>query len=268
MHIYVLIAAIIMQKLATAIIASIAIVTILTMVIPKAAIAQIESNNGNSTLTRTNNEGHLPTAIFQDNDKIVVAISKTGETPTGPIIIVPPVNGGNGTIITPGENVTGGGGNVTVIEPSGNVTEIPNGNVTVIDNETVVIAPPDRNITETPANVTVIDPPAPVKPECGCNNGTVVVPPGNNTVVVNPPTISTLPVFPAQNQTGHTPSQLPSLPGNENRPAQLPALPGQGTNQSGNQTQNNGTTPLAIFGLQPNLSTINLPSPSIALRQV
>lgn len=182
----------------------------------------------NATSAPTQQIPFLPTSVFQDDKQIVTIVTKSGEAPKGPVVVVPnPEGGKNGTIITPGDNKTAENGNVTIIEPNGNVTEVHGGNVTVVDNNTVVVAPPDRNVTTTPGNVTVIDPPAPAKNETGNNNN-------NNTCT-------------CQNQT--TPSGNGSIP-----PVQITPAPGQNVtisnnNGSGNQSNvtpnvpKNGTIP-------------------------
>lgn len=170
-------------------------------------------------------EDHLPVHTVQDDHLIVTTVTKNGETPTGPIVVIPPEPdkpNDNGTILTPGENVTApggnvtapgenvttpGGGNVTVISPGGNVTEIP-GNITIIGNDTVIITEPGRNITEVPIspseNITVIGPPItnetqPATPaNCTCNQPAQIPPvtitpaPGQN--------VTTIP-HPAENAT-------------------------------------------------------------------
>ena len=149
--------------ISTAIIA-VGIMSMVFMLTAGLATAQDQGNNTNTTSNAggggEGGVGFLPTNVFQDNGQIVVTITKDGQPIDGPVVVVPPTEpGGNGTIITPGDNTTGDGGNVTIIEPNGNVTEVPGGDVTVVDNSTVVIAPDDRNVTETPGNVTIIDPP-------------------------------------------------------------------------------------------------------------
>jgi len=171
---------------------------------------------GNATASTTQQQQipFLPTTIFQDDKQIVTTITKSGEAPTGPIVVIPSPEGGkNGTILTPGENKTAENGNVTIIQPNGNVTEVPGGNVTVIDNNTVVVAPPDRNVTTTPGNVTIIDPPTPtpVKNETGNNN--------NQTCTCQ------------QNQSGSG-----SIP-----PVQVIPAPGQNVTVNGGNNNNNGS---------------------------
>ncbi len=214
---------------------------------------------------------HLPVHTVQDDDHIVTVVTKHGEAPTGPIVIIPPEPGkpGNGTIITPGGNVTvpagnetgnqgQNPGNITVIEPGGKVTEIP-GNITNVGNDTIVIAPPDRNITEVPIspaeNITVIGPPHPEHPivlpnetnagqPCTCNNQSATIPPvlitpapGQN-VTTNPPVVEQPggahgnETFPANNATS------PTTPPESNPPAATGS--NQTSNTGGNETQ---TTP-------------------------
>lgn len=218
---------------------------------------------------------HLPVQTVQDHSHIVTTVTKTGEAPTGPIVIIPPVPGGgeNGTILTPGENVSGGvPENVTIVAPDGNVTEIPNGNVTVIDNETVIItAPPERNITETPGNVTIIDPPhiatLPVFPtgqqpaNCTCNQTNQPIPPvvvtpapGQNITTGEPPRAQQLPTLPLPPTIpNNAPPQIQQLPS-------LPAAGNQTGNSTGNEVQtlpannstsNNSTTPVNAVQIFP-----------------
>lgn len=215
---------------------------------------------------------HLPVETYQNDNHIVITVTKNPEVPPGPIIVIPPPEGtnGNGTIITPGENVSAGNpGNITIITPGGNVTEVPSANDTVtrVDNETVVITPPDRNITETPANVTVIDPPPhpaqlpvieqPAAAPCKCNQTsippvTITPAPGQNVTTLPHPAegnITSQPLPPATNQTTTTNETTTSsnqttttTPGPSNQtgfPAQLPAGNQTGNTTGGNQTQTN-----------------------------
>ena len=249
-----------------------AIIATSTLTIPSLAglkvlaqvATQLPANIGNMTnpnappSTHSNTGDHLPVHTVQDDRFIVTTVTKSGEPPTGPIVIVPPEPGkpGNGTIITPGENITvGNPGNVTVISPGGNITEVP-GNVTNVGNDTVIIAPPDRNITETPGNVTVIDPPRPpVANEtpaapCTCNQTnqapapippvTITPAPGQNvTTLPHPAENATIPqpLPPAENNSGSNQTTNPS--GNN----ETAGFPGAGAGQlpPNNQTGNPGS---------------------------
>lgn len=246
--------------------AAIAITAILaTMIIPVTTKAQPTI----TTLPSLPQSGHLPVTTVQDENHIVTTVTKSGNAPTGPIIIIPPAEGtgDNGTILTPGENVSSGvPENITIISPGGNITEVP-GNITNIGNDTVIIAPPDRNITETPGNVTIIDPPTattlPVIPgttpanNCTCNQPippVMVTPaPGQNITTGEQPqgnqstTTPSTPAFPPhiQQLPTNTPpqiQQLPVLPGPTN-PASNPGSNETQTNPSNNST--NSTTPVS-----------------------
>lgn len=237
------------------------IVATLTMVIPTYAISNAKAES-------------LPLQTFQDENHIVITITKNGEPPQGPIVIIPPQPGSgneNGTIITPGENVTAENpGNVTVITPGGNVTEIP-GNITNAGNDTIIIAPPDRNITETPGNVTVIDPPRPPvvnetpATPCTCNQTQPSIPPvtitpapGQNvTTLPHPSENATIPIPPPQplppvsnnsgsNQTNPSGNETAGFPGAGAGAGQLPP-----NNQTGNTGSNETQTNPGTNSTQP-----------------
>lgn len=227
-------------------------------------------------------EKHLPVETVQDQNHIVTTVTKNGESPTGPIIILPPPSGTgeNGTILTPGENATNEApGNITIISPGGNVTEIP-GNITNIGNDTIIIAPPDRNITETPGNVTIIDPPRPAQlpvlpsANCTCNQAPaqpippVVVTPAPGQNITNgsqqqpsqqPPQAQQLPVFPNSggnntNQSAGTATppriqQLPTLPTGTNNQTSNTGSNETQTNPANNST--NSTTPVSTIAISP-----------------
>lgn len=227
------------------IIAAFIVIASLAMIIPSAILVQQQ------TQAQTKD---LPLQTFQDENHIVITITKNGEPPQGPIVILPPSPGNeNGTILTPGENSTAENpGNVTVISPGGNVTEIP-GNITAAGNDTVIIAPPDRNITETPGNVTVIDPPRPpvvnetVPAPCTCNQTQPSIPP----VIVTPApgqnvTTGEQPPLPQPPITNNSGSNQTSPIGNETTPSpptqsQLPP-DNQTGNTGGNETQSTNST--------------------------
>lgn len=193
--------------------------------------------------TPVGTEDHLPVTTVQDEHHIVTTVTKNGEAPTGPIVIIPPEPdkpNDNGTIITPAENITAENpGNITIISPGGNVTELP-GNITTVGNDTVIITPPDRNVTETPGNVTVISPPltngnetAAATP-CTCQNQTVSqqpIPP----VLITP--------APGQNVTTNAPvvEQPGGAHGNETFPATNATNPSQPELPANNQTSNTGS---------------------------
>jgi hypothetical protein len=244
---------------------------------------------GNATASQTQAQQvpFLPTSVFQDDKQIVTIVTKQGEAPKGPIVVVPnPEGGKNGTIITPGENKTAENGNVTIIQPNGNVTEVHGGNVTVVDNNTVVVAPPDRNVTVTPGNVTIIDPPTqPVKNEtgsngnnnqtCSCQNqnqsgsGSAIPP-----VRVIPAPGQTVETQPANNNgSGNTTNVTPNVspnngPGNQTNnnnnttnttPPLVPNNGGNGTNPAKNGTA--GTTNLTVpTSLFPTISKVAINS--------
>lgn len=211
---------------------------------------QLPANIGNMTNPTESTGNHLPVSTVQDDRLIVTTVTKNGEPPTGPIVVIPPEPDkpkDNGTILTPGGNVTApsgnvttpaenvtttpGGGNVTVISPGGNVTEIP-GNITAIGNDTIIITEPGRNITETPGNVTVIDPPVgqteqPATPaNCTCNQQPAPIPPvtitpapGQNVTTIPHPAENattqpspTTPPAAENNQTGNTSGLKPTHP--------------------------------------------------------
>lgn len=201
------------------------------------------------------NSDHLPVHTVQDDKAIVTTVTKSGNAPEGPVIVIPPgpAGGENGTIITPGENSTvENPGNITIITPGGNVTEIP-GNVTEINNGTgIIIVPPEQNITEVPIspseNITVIGP-HPEHPivlpnetnagqgqPCTCSNQTTTIPP----VLITP--------APGQNVTTNPPvtEQPGGAHGNETFPAnnatQSNPPTGTGTNQTGNTGSNETQT--------------------------
>jgi hypothetical protein len=186
---------------------TIATLATLAMIIPSSTIiAQVPTQL--PVLPEANNN-HLPVQTVQDDHLIITTVTKSGQAPEGPIIIIPPKpNEGNGTIITPGENVTENNpGNITIIQPGNNVTEIPNGNITRPDNGTIIITEPGRNITETPGNVTVIDPPRPTQlpvlppATCQCQNQT-------NQQPAIPPVLIT--PAPGQNVTTQLPAPVPA----------------------------------------------------------
>lgn len=180
------------------------------------------------------NGDHLPVHTTQDDRLIITTVTKSGEPPTGPVIILPPEPGkDNGTIVTPDENITAENpGNITIISPGGNVTELP-GNITNVGNDTVIITPPDRNVTETPGNVTVISPPLggnETVPPCTCQNQTQPQPPTTIPPVIISPA-------PGQNIT-----QVPQPPAANNITTQpLPPVT-EGSNQTGNTTGNETQT--------------------------
>lgn len=192
-------------------------------------------------------EDHLPVHTTQDDTHIITTVTKKGEAPTGPIVILPPSpDNENGTIITPDENITAENpGNITIISPGGNVTELP-GNITNVGNDTVIIAPPDRNITEVPVtpneNITVIGPPHPEHP--------IVLPPnetnaGQPCTCNAPPPVLVTPA-PGQNVTTNPPvtEQPGGAHGNETFPATNatnPATPSQPELPANNQTSNTGS---------------------------
>lgn len=223
------------MKLAIAVIALAIIAT--TIVMPLTNIrAQIPAQLPANIPPATTNGDHLPVHTVQDDRFIVTTVTKSGEPPTGPVIIIPPEPGqpGNGTIITPGENITTENpGNITIISPGGNITELP-GNITNVGNDTVIITPPDRNVTETPGNVTVISPPLggneTVPAPCTCQNQTVQQPP-----VTIPPVI----ISPAPGQNVTTTPQPPAANNITTQP--LPPVT-EGSNQTGNTTGNETQT--------------------------
>lgn len=257
-----------MKALAIAVIAAIIAMMIPVTTLSQPTIAQNETQT-------TNND--LPVSTFQDEHHIITTVTKSGEPPSGPIVIIPPnQTNTNGSVITPGDNntVVIDNGTVTevpasndtvIIQPDGNVTTVPDANVTVVDNSTVVIAPPDRNVTTIPDNITVIGPPAtelpPVK-NCTCqqqNNTEQPVPgqptippvqvipaPGQN-VTINQPENQTQPAEnqtqtnPVENQTTE-PVPFPPQPGNETNVPPIVNPPV--TNQTGNSTNSNNSNPM------------------------
>lgn len=260
-----------------------AITAVLTTVMTLIAVPTLIGIRSQAqTPTQVSNTGdHLPVHTVQTDDLIVTTVTKHGAAPEGPIIVVPPTEGHeNGTIITPGENITvGNPGNVTVILPGGNVTEIP-GNVTSIGNDTVIIAPPDRNITETPGNVTIIDPPRPpvvnetVPAPCTCNQTQPSIPP----VIVTPApgqnvTTGEQPPLPQPPITNNSGSNQTSPIGNETTttPPAQPQLPAdnQTGNTGGNETQSpnnstgNSTTPVSMMAFPGfHITSVNYVGPN------
>lgn len=235
-----------MIKYTIAAIASIATIALLVSFTPISQQIRIQAQQSSTVIT--NDQGFAGIKVVQDTDHIVITVTKNGAATEGPIVVIPPKEGegNNGTILTPGENVTAGKpgeGNVTIISPTGNITEVPNGNITQIDNSTVVVTEPNRTVTETPANVTVIDPP---KTECGCGNqGTVQ----SNTTqtntteipgqlpVTNTTQTNTTQTFPA----GTTPTENQSNRGGFGQN-------NTGTNSTGNENQ---TKPMSFMMIYP-----------------
>jgi hypothetical protein len=209
----------------------------------------------NATASQPQQIPFLPTSVFQDDKQIVTIVTKSGQAPTGPVVVIPnPEGGKNGTILTPGDNKTAENGNITIIQPNGNITTVPGGNVTVVDNNTVVVAPPDRNVTTTPGNVTVIDPPAPTPVKNETGNG-------------------------SSNHTNTCTCQQNQSNGSSIPPVQVIPAPGQdvtvnsGGNNNGsgnqsnvvpNQTNNNTTTnPMNPPLKQPDNNTTNSTPPMV-----
>lgn len=236
-------------------------------------------------------EDHLPVHTTQDDTHIITTVTKKGEAPTGPIVIIPPEPdkpNDNGSIITPAENITAENpGNITIISPGGNVTELP-GNITNVGNDTVIIAPPDRNITEVPVtpneNITVIGPPHPEHPivlppnetntagqPCTCNQTVSQQPippvlitpaPGQN-VTTNAPVLEQPggahgnETFPTNNATNPaTPPVQPELPAN-NQTSNTGSNATQ-TNPAGNNTNTATQLPASVIQSSPFLPGYNI----------
>jgi hypothetical protein len=202
------------------------VLSILLAAIVALSAVSLSASQTTSAQTETSTSisgGFANVQTVQNDNHIIVTITKAGaEAPTGPIVIPDVDAGDNGTIIVPDENVPAGENatDVIVIEPDGNVTTVPDGNVTNIDNSTVVVAPDNQTVSVTPGGVVVVD-----TPVCGC---------------------PAEPVAPEDATT--TPAEEPAV--NDTEDLTIEPLPADNENDTGSE-DNNGTNPfLDTLGLQ------------------